>query len=71
MANLTVRPVDRHIVPYWKAQEKLNKCCVEGLSADLRTTVRIKRLESEAEALGFNLFDEMVRQCEGERDADE
>ncbi len=68
---LKIRPVDHLVNQYWQMQNKLSEGCVEGLSADFKTVVRIKRLLSEAEALGYNLADETARQLQADSDANE
>ena len=71
MAGLRIRPVDHLVLPYLQMQDKLSEGCVEGFSPDFKTVLRLKRLRSEAEALGYNLDDETVRQCQAHSEANE
>ncbi len=71
MAGLKIRPVDHLVLPYLQMQDRLSEGCVEGFSPDFKTVVRLKGLLSEAEALGYNLADETVRQLLAQNDANE
>jgi hypothetical protein len=66
---LKIRPVDHLVCPYLQMQDKLSEGLVDGFPADFKTLVRLRRLRSEAEALGYNLADETVRQAEAHSDA--
>jgi len=71
MAILRIRPVDHLVLPYWQAQNKLSGSLIEGSPRDFRTVVRVRRLQSDANKLGYNLDDETVRQLQARSDADE
>lgn len=71
MATLSIRPIDHLVLPYRQAHDRLSEASVEGFSIGLGTAVRLHRLQSEAEALGYNLFDETVHQLEADTDASE
>lgn len=71
MAGFRISPLDRLVWENWKVQNKISEAQVEGLSTGFRTSLRRKRLLSEAEALGCNLDDETVRQLEAHTGADE
>jgi hypothetical protein len=65
---LRIRPVDHLVCPYLQMQDKLSEGLVEGFRADFKTVIRLRRLLSEAEALGYNLADEAVHQAEADSD---
>jgi len=71
MAELRIRPIDHLMLPYWQAQNRVSEGSVEGFSIGLGTAVRLHRLQSEAEDLGYSLFDETVRQLQADTDASE
>lgn len=71
MADLRIRPIDHLVLPYWQAHNTLSEGSVEGFSIGFRTAVHLHRLQSEAEVLGYNLFDETVRQLQADTDASE
>ena len=71
MVELRIRPIDHLVYLYWQAQGKVSEGCVEGFPVGFRTAVRLKRLLSEAEALGYNLDDEIVRQLQADNDANQ
>ncbi len=58
MANLVIRPIDHLVAEFWKTIGEV------VIPDDPKTIQYLKRLQTAAGKLGFDLYDETLRQLE-------